>query len=273
MARTNPARTNFQGPVSTWELRELGSVIKSVPRLLRAKGFSFIRLLASGYLTYEFGWKPLASDFEKLINFHDSVSRRRQELDRLYDHPNGLKRRVQLRYETYSNTSSPWYPMTLLFTAQAIKHDLFRRRIWATIRWKPNVSSIPQTDSDRASMARKLAAGFHSSQTFSNIWEGLPWSWLIDWFSNFGDWISAINNSIAHVHGNVNIMVHTTNVRTEQIVSKPSWVTCDPSTPVMTYERKQRFVAPAIAVPEVSLPFLTNRQLSILGSLAILRKR
>jgi hypothetical protein len=52
----------------------------------------------------------------------------------------------------------------------------------------------------------------------------------------------------------------------------PSWATLSPASPVIVKTQKERFVAIPSSL-SATVPFLTGRQLSILGSLAIIRSR
>lgn len=267
LARTNPGRSHLKLPVFLFELHEL-------PRLVLIEGRSILKRFANANLAWQFGWTPLLSDLRKMFNFQDAVAKRVNELERLQS-KSGLKRRAQLKtWDDSTGNSSQVTVESFLSLVYAKYQDQKHRECWGTVRWVPTPgASMPSTDLERLRLARKMVLGFGPGQILANIWEGLPWSWLIDWFSNVGDFIEATNNSIAMPMGTCCLMYHSTSTRTYRIVSKPAWVTCSPGAPQAYREAKQRFAVAASPSVNFSLPFLTGRQLSILGSLWIQRRR
>lgn len=266
IARTNPSRPAVQLPVFVAEMRDF-------PRLVRLAGRTLLQKGASANLSYHFGWKPLISDLLKMFNFQATVAKRVTELERLYQ-KGGIKRRMSLTETTVTETgsettilSNPWYART-----KGIPTTSTVRRSWGTCRWVPNGTSYPRTHMQRVNAARKYALGLHPSQITQNVWEALPWSWLVDWFGNVGSFLQASNNSIAKTHGRINIMITTETTRTYKVTSKPAWATLSPSTPEQKtiYKSRDLQSGPSLSA---HVPFLTGRQLSILGSLAILRSR
>jgi hypothetical protein len=124
---------------------------------------------------------------------------------------------------------------------------------------------------ERYNLANDLILGLTRGQILPNIWEALPWSWLIDWLTNIGDLIEANNNQFAVPVNKVNIMVNKVAIRTYRITSKPSWATMNPETPVVVTEKKERFPSSAWYYPSYVQPILTGRQLSILGAIVAQR--
>lgn len=63
---------------------------------------------------------------------------------------------------------------------------------------------------------RATAALFGVNPTPELLWEVLPWSWLIDWFTNVGDIISnASNNAVDNLVLNASYVMKTTETSTE----------------------------------------------------------
>lgn len=265
LAKANPATAKVQLPVFVFELREL-------PRLILLAGRSIAGKFASANLAWQFGWKPLIGDLERLFNFQDAVNSRVKDLERLAS-GGGLRKRKTLR--TWSNTTktSNVCIESLMSFIYAKKVSMSTQKIWGTVRWFSDPSQLPQTDEDRVKLARRLVLGLTFGQQLSNLWEALPWSWLIDWCVNVQDFIEASNNSLTVSNPRVNIMVNSKTIDAYVITQKPSWVTMDPSLATMTIESKRRIATIGSPSFHVSLPFLTEGQLSILGSLAILKSR
>lgn len=258
LARTNPNKYAVNGPVSLLELREL-------PLLLKRQGDNIIEHAAGGYLTWQFGWKPLISDLKKLLDFNKLVDKKVGELEALYQR-GGLHRRRSFgvvhtdSVSTFTEDSA--WGVTLTYNMYA------RTSIekWATTRWLP--TSLPPRDKAQLrKQAIRIVYGLELSP--SNIWEAIPWSWLVDWFTNIGTYYSTFNGVVPCVSSTPCVMERKTTVRQFFPINFPSGITGGDA--VATYQTKTRhLVSPGITA---SLPFLTGRQLSILGSLAILRFR
>jgi len=255
--RTNPNKYAINGPVSFLELREL-------PSLLKLQGDNIIENAAGGYLSWQFGWKPLISDLKKLLDFNGLVNKKVGEIHALYQ-KGGLHRGRSFGtvHTEHSETFGPVYSwqgksmsLNMSVTTSVEK--------WATVRWHP--SSLPPKDNAAIRRAAiRIVYGLELSA--SNVWEAIPWSWLIDWFSNVGTYLAAHNNVVPVVPSTPCIMARTTTVRK----FRPIFTNCkfDGGYGHNTLQSKSRILQGAGL--SATMPFLTARQLSILGSLAILR--
>jgi hypothetical protein len=66
--------------------------------------------------------------------------------------------------------------------------------------------------------------GILSHDTLATAWELCPWSWLIDWCTNYGDIIAATRNAIPVTYSDVAIMRTTTSRRIfYDIGTDPTW--------------------------------------------------
>nr|UJQ85715.1 MAG: putative maturation protein [Leviviridae sp.] len=274
MARTNPSRSHVSLPVFLAELRDLPRLIRDTGRLIQ-QGKKIVlvgpnvvgkRDVARNYLSWQFGWKPLLSDINKMLQFSDSVAKRSVELRALYS-KGGLSRRYVYRTDNVGSTTNGLIESAALLL-NGRTSITSKRVFWATLKWRPTLSGLPTRDEDLQALARKLVFGVHSSQQLSNLWEALPWSWLIDWFSDIGDYLQATNNSVAHTSGFVNVMRHSrTDVRVVPI-GVPSWLN---ATTANGYtDQKERFQVTPSPI-SATLPFLSGRQLSILGAISVLK--
>lgn len=274
MARTNPSRPHVSIPVFLAELRDLPRLIRDTGRFIQQgkeivlAGPSVVgkRDVARNYLSWQFGWKPLLSDINKMLQFSDSVAKRSTELRSLYS-KGGLSRRYNYRTDNAGNTTNGLIESAALLLNGRTSYTS-KRIFWATLKWRPNLTGLPSRDEDLQALARKLVFGVHSSQQLSNLWEALPWSWLIDWFSDIGDYLQATSNSVAHTSGFVNVMRHSrTDVRVVP-TGVPSWLTA--STANGYIDQKERFIVSPSPI-SATLPFLSGRQLSILGAISVLK--
>jgi hypothetical protein len=255
LARTNPNRSGISIPNFVWELRE-------IPHMLKKEGDNLIQSHHKGNLAYEFGFKPLLSDLKKLINFSEAVTKRQKELETLFS--KGLNRKRDLWSSSISGG-----PIDIIaqsgdkLTIHLAVHKTTVRKVWGFVRWFPTNPKLPK--GDLRAWARKLEAG--AVIDISTLWDGLPWSWLIDWCSNVGDILAANRNIIGASHSAIQLMTQTTTTAD---------VTMD--LPASTYSpggwsevtKKRRTVA---YVPvDFQLPMLTQKQLSILGSIGVTRR-
>lgn len=277
-ARTNPSRPHVQLPVSLFELRELPKLIKQTGELLRdghniivkhARPSSPGKQGSSAYLSWQFGWKPILSDLSKLVDFTSIADKRFKELQTLFD-KGGITRRYQYQTDTVESRTSGLIE-TGLTLINGVTCRTTTRKVWGTVRWKANPGLYPKSSEHLRSYARTLILGCDNSQLAAELWEAMPWSWLIDWFTDIGDYLQASNNSLAHLAGSPNIMTHTKTTITVQPTNPPIWVGL-PGSFSGYRETKQRQLG-VISPISATLPVFTNRQLSILGALNVLKMR
>jgi hypothetical protein len=239
--------------------------LREAPSLLKIAGDNLIKKIASGNLNYQFGWKPLLSDLSGLMNLQSSVDKRATHLSRLY-----AKGGMKVKTEKARNTldQSGW--TTVAFpgdgsTAQA-QYSGFAER-WQTSSWVPSYDpreGIPPINEIRQRAFRSVLG---LTIDLSTIWNALPWSWLIDWFSDVGDFLAVKRNICGFVPGPVWQMYHFEYNTKYRYVNG----TVSKSLPSYTRIRKERTAGSATSVT-ASLPLLTNRQLGILASLAVTRR-
>jgi hypothetical protein len=99
----------------------------------------------------------------------------------------------------------------------------------------------------------------------------MPWSWLIDWFTNVGDYVAAHNNRLGLKATDIAIMRHTQQfVDHVEKLSGPSDLELL-QTSKATWERKRRSRYVGNPVIKFQIPFLDLGQLSILAALAVSR--
>jgi hypothetical protein len=152
----------------------------------------------------------------------------------------------------------------------------YDKELWGTAQWKllPD-SQLPSLGfAPLKNLAGRLATGLTSHEALATAWELTPWSWLADWFGNVGDVIAATNNSVGLTWSKIALMRRSFSrfsVKVNPALSD-SWPKID-SDWVVDWTRKERYPAfPVIPFPTPTLPVLTGKHLSILASLAVLRR-
>lgn len=272
MAKTNPSRPGLNVPVFIGELKDIPELFKIAGRTLLKKG-------ANAFLSYQYGWKPLISDLGKALRFQDHFSNRESELRRLYD-KGGLRRRITLSSGMVKEDLGVVYVESNLGTligCHVIRETSWQE--WGTIRWLPT-SLPPTTDEGYRKLARGAYLGMVQTPRLrdgfvpivSNVWQIMPWSWLVDWFSSAGDFLEAHRNTIPAESVSPNRMLHVTSryIATRQDID-PDAGNFTGGDGVLLYETKHR--SQPTASLAAALPFLSGRQMSILGALGIQRLR
>jgi len=266
LAKTNPSVPEVNIPAYLGEL-------KDIPGTLKDWGHSLIRDAARGFITYQWAFRPLVSDLRKLLRFQQSVDNRMKELYALRD-GRTLRRRCHLVRAT-SNYTNNVQLHGIRFILRGDRAVVMRTESWGTAEWKLAAGSkLPELGArPLRGLAWTSAGGIDSYGALAAAWELTPWSWLAGWFSNIDNCIKASNNALGLTFGRISLMRTSTSKSIYTNTSGPI-----PSQYTLSgwYEeemiRKERFpVFPVIPFPLPTLPVLTTRQVSILGSLAVLK--
>lgn len=200
-------RTKVQGLTFLGELKETVGMLKSPLKGINRRMFDYYgnckkldlrrkgsrRDLSSLWLEVAFGWKPLLNDI------HDIITAYRQLTNPVHqDRVRGFGKKE------YDNTS-------ILFSEAGGQSAFFAQRLvqngcwWYTTDGRLKEEHVvrytgavrPQV---RATQWDNWALfGFEPEQFVPTAWELLPWSFLIDYFTNIGDILSASVTSTANV--------------------------------------------------------------------------
>jgi hypothetical protein len=139
---------------------------------------------------------------------------------------------------------------------------------WASVVYRPTSDTPPLDGSNIDKVANDLVFGRNLSP--STLWQLMPWTWLEDWFTSFGDYLSASRNAIGTSATDICVMTHD-NARLTGIYPIDIGdlkIEIIPGVGVEHKTRRVGFTAPSI---ELRLPFLGGEQLSTLSSLAFQR--
>ncbi|UJQ85477.1 MAG: putative maturation protein [Alehxovirus allofundivivens] len=239
--------------------------IKDLPKLVKLAGDTILKRGAGAYLTWQFGWKPLISDVKKLLDFSARVDKKVRELHALYDN-GGVHRRRTIDKDTVSATSTALVQSSGSASITVKTNRFTQRTRWATTRFVPTTLP-PKDETEYRRRAIQIVYGLDLAP--ATIWEALPWSWMVDWFTNVGDYLVAYNNVCPVKATPPCLMTYT---RTDaSVVRTDTYSNVTGGTATAVTETKLRSVqTPTLTA---SIPFLTGRQLSILGALFIQRHR
>lgn len=181
-------------------LREAGKFLQNPKR------YSGPRDLASQFLAVKFGWFPLIQDLKVLLNVQSYVEKRKKELHQLY-YGNGLRRKRNVEEDT-SEVNGFQYMTVGVGGTYTLKWSVFtKKKSWATIRWRPTAPpKYHPADMRYNRQVRDLVLGLSVEGTISGVWDVIPWTWLLDWFYNFGDMLNSTSFSIPATYSNVCFM-------------------------------------------------------------------
>lgn len=258
--KTNPSRPEVDLPIFIGELKDIPGLIRIAGKNLMKKK-QFLRRGASANLEYQFGWAPLISDLFKLFTFQGAVDSRVKELKALKE--GGLSRtRIMGTYSNHFNEGRVFQSLFSIWSGPVQK--ITNERVTGHVKWWPIDNGFPKTDAAMLSLARRAALGW--TLDASTAWELIPWSWLIDWCTNTGIYLGANRNIVPAWHTPVEVMRHQASIitsgRAVNVRGEMSPIYCE----VESKSRRRAF--PSL---QAHLPFLNARQLSILGSIGILR--
>lgn len=286
IALSNPSRPYVSIPNFLFEFKDLPAMLRDIGRFKSyAKGVKYgseglgpsAKDSVNHYLAYQMGWVPLISDLRKLVRFRQAVDRRINDLDRLFNQNKGLRRSVG-KENVSKGRQGMWKQTKVDDRKVAISSlgpginvrqvTLQGQEMWATVRWKATqLPSAKWSHQKLSRTARNLVFGLNVNP--KALWDAFPWSWLVDWYANVGDFLEAHHNAIPLTRDSVCVMRHSW--------AFASWTRIDQYVPYIrggegsaTAESKARFLGGG-PVLSATLPFISGRQFSILGALAIQR--
>lgn len=239
------ANASFESPVVDvplfiYELKDFPAMLKHVGDLL-VKGIH-PRDAPDAWLAYHFGWAPLISDLKTLHYLAESINARIQRLA-------NLRRTMRVRAKLDFIKQAKYYEKV---ATDVINSENFLRRthidytaeIWGSMRLKPTQQNLDSLNGLIAEYAKRdskydFALGLRTLRP-ATLWNAYPWTWLLDYFANIGDFLEASYGIFPLQYSNLNLMAHS-EFRYKSEMDEPSprykVVTCE-----KTYSRKQRYV-------------------------------
>jgi hypothetical protein len=267
VAGTNPSRPVIGIPMWAQNiaqlpkmLKSLGDLIRSPGNVLKPKGF------AGEYLGIQFGWLPLIDDLKKLLDFQSYVLKRNKELAQLYS-GKGLRRRLKFNDDTVTTAITGSFAIYPTGRCDAKSSFTARRRNWGTIHWYP--TTPPQyhpDDHSWNSLANRLVLGATPEGLAKGLWDVLPWTWLIGWFTNLGKYTLAHSWTVPASHSSGCLMQEAVGTWTAGDATLTAATGKIYHYGQLTRSYKTRTVSSTVTVG-VNMPYLDMFRLSILGAL------
>lgn len=242
--------------------------------------------LGGTYLGYQFGWKPLLNDCKDFYLAHLALKNSLEQLIR--DEGKAVRRKVRLRTNSFTNiggihSSYGAFDPTFVLQCYAGEPTFFdtykySEDVWlsgAFRYWLPLGNKV-----DWKWKAWMISRLFGLNPTPYRVYKAIPWSWLVDWFSNLGDVIAASSSNVEerlaadYCYTMCHIKAQNIRESTGLFYDRNSWDARRPiqSTCTVTVEHKSRVPA-GVFGPNVSDdPLdLTPTQAAILGALGVSR--
>lgn len=271
IASMNPSQPDIGIGQDLAELHELPELLRDAGRLaLSLPKLPHPRNAARANIIAQFGILPIVSDLWDMLDFVDLVARREQVLRDMTRGYRRFKRKL---------TSEEWNGSISLLcggvginnyaTAYANIKATGKRTYWFSARAK---LTLGMSEREIQTRAWRLVLGIDPDpHQLSLLWELLPWSWLIDWFTTTGLNIRAFSGGIPWDWEGINVMYSTTYDLSVSYSNLQSTITVTPQNVQGSTVTHYRNPTIGWALPRLRIPYLTANQLSILGSLITLR--
>jgi len=200
LANMNPSRPAVDIQLFLFELKDFPGMLKDLGDALVRR-----RLGQGGpkdHLAYSFGWAPLVSDVLSLLKLQKSIESRIAYLRAL---ENGARVRQTLAHSEILHANTPNGFDLAIDGASILTCDVLtteRIRVWFTANAKL-VNPLPAVSLTPKAVELLLLGAIPSGST---LWEAIPWSFLVDYFANIGDYMAATRGWIPWVVSRLNIM-------------------------------------------------------------------
>lgn len=203
LADTNPFKYTVSIPIMISELVEASTLLSLATN-------NFASLVGSAYLNNEFGIETFMSDVKSLSEIISTIESKLKELNSLIK-VGGLRRRKFLKSKTIAFTDKPEVGWSGYSKNFEYKHVItFRTKVWGSVRWRPRLDQQINYDKlTSVNNAIRIVLDLKSPD-WSTIWEMIPFSWLVDYFVDFGDVLQAIEKSDVVEPYDICIMRHRT---------------------------------------------------------------
>jgi len=178
--------------------------LKDVPGQIRDawRGFpKTLKGLSDWHVAVQFGWLPVLQDLRAIFG---EAEKQRTRLAWLLRH-NGKPVRRRIEMEPVSTTEvvgtgTGWYGIKPVLVTQCyagtpswVQTQSYTRKVWFSgkfVYYLPKIDTEPERDTF-------IRALFGLRPTPAAVWRGIPWTWLINWYSTIGDAFSNLTSEVA----------------------------------------------------------------------------
>lgn len=273
LAVLNPNRPILDLPLFLWELKDVLPALKKWgDNLLGSNGAG--DLVGGQYLAFQFGWLPLMDDLHKILNLGKLLDAHLKRMQALKGDGTRIKRTVLntdqlIAWWAYPlNTAHVFIPSPIWVGNEIVGE---KRKAWVVANVKIDTSMFPTEDDFRNSVFDR-ALGIHSAAlSYATIWEMMPWSWLVDYFTNIGTMLAARRGGFLFTIERTCLMCKTVVTSTLHESENPYGLSVIPGSLTTTIKQRVVLNRPLQASLVYGRVF-TPHMLGILGSLFLTRK-
>lgn len=272
------------------ELKDIPHMLETSRKLMKSFGKDGLMNPGAHYLNYQFGWKLLIKDLIDILDVQKALDDKIRQLRR--DNGKPVRRACKLSVkETFRRVSTsapgasnlgPSVSSNVRVTAPCmdITDERYQQNIWFAARYRYWIPELAEPRADLRLLKAKLLGLLPTPDV---IYNAVPWTWLLDWFTNVGPVLeNMVNTAEYHVVADyAYVMAHESYSYLRKgsgvygtgtfSTSSPNPVTVWASTQ-RKYEWKTRVAAHpyGFGITDASL---TGYQWSILGALGLTRLR
>lgn len=197
--RARPAQPSFSLLNSIYELREWPQTTK--PRILKYRD---TKAWGDYYLAVNFGWIPILSDIRQFTQNLFTFEEQLKQL--LRDEGKPVRRTFKMDSHSFSNSEGPVrgtsygaFQSGMVIGAYAgvpsFEDTLtYSKDVWFSGRFRYHLPGGNRDWRWKRAMYLRIIAGKPSPAT---VWNAIPWTWLVDYFSNIGHIISNLDDGLA----------------------------------------------------------------------------
>lgn len=207
--RAKPARPNFSAALSLYELKDTPGMLRDLVRDFRSlvkkearkQGLrKKVSRTAQWHLAVQLGWLPLLGDIQKLIETQRNAQKILTQLIR--DEGRKIRRRVEIlnteEFATATYVRATALPNPMAGTKYSLGGDTVvthrtKKRVWAEGQFRYYLPGGPKDIRWKKKMLRRIF-GFRITPDL--IYNAIPWTWLIDYFTNLGDLVDAVSSGV-----------------------------------------------------------------------------
>jgi hypothetical protein len=196
-SRMKPDKPLMNGLTSLLELRDLPGQLQ---QRFHAKG---LHEIGDYYLAEKFGWVPLLQDIYTLLNGQQKAEQMLQQF--VKDEGKPVRRKIILDAQMSSPVVTNYGNDVFYHGDPAFVSYFYKKtgktqvrsyntsQVWASAQFRYWLPPGPRNIEWKAAQRRAI---FGFRPTPSAVYKAIPWSWLSDWFLNYGDVLSNLSMSI-----------------------------------------------------------------------------
>nr|UJQ85398.1 MAG: hypothetical protein 1 [Leviviridae sp.] len=278
LAESRPDNPDVNIPVFFSELREAPRMLKHIGKVAmrwsRLNGHPPVRELlnrrdlrqgSEDWLALNFGLRPFLSDLAGISKLARSIEKRHKRFKNWARAGYMSSRSRMGSHSEYEYNRSVVYHLDGNVTWFGSSITEYTTERWCVGKW-----NVPHYPYESLSSASKYISGISTSASLDlpTIWDGLPWSWMSDWFFDLGDIIKIHSNRYGITYRSSVWMEHQKAFR--RVVPYPYSGLTGGLVEGLA-ERKSRTPFLPLTIPSAKLNWLSAGQLTSLASLFVVK--